>query len=102
MKTRHTTRPPAVPVVERAVEGCGGGGLANGPMDEQQNRESNLRRCRCQSTRPSRSHLCTRPLQVYHLHQVFDGLSVVASRHRLGEEFKPEGDKRCSALRDVP
>ena len=43
MRTRHATHPPAVPMVERAAEGGGGGDLTDGPLDGQTNRGSNPR-----------------------------------------------------------
>ena len=43
MRTRHATHPPAVPMVERAAEGGGGGDLTGGPLDGQTNRGSNPR-----------------------------------------------------------
>ena len=38
MRTRHATRPPAVPMVEGAAEAGGGGDLTDGPLDGQANR----------------------------------------------------------------
>ena len=59
MRTRHATLPPAVPMVERATEGGGGGDLTGGPLDGQTNRGSNPRPRRAPSmahtTRPSMS-----------------------------------------------
>ena len=56
-RTRHATRPPAVPMVERDAEGGGGGDLTGGPLDGQTNRGSNPRRRRApamaHTTRPS-------------------------------------------------
>ena len=45
-RTRHTTHPPAVPMVEGDAEGGGGGDLANGPLDGRRNRGLNPRRRR--------------------------------------------------------
>ena len=59
MKTRHTTHPPAVPVVERATEGGNGGDLPKRPLDGRGNQGSDPRQRRCRSkahnTRPPMS-----------------------------------------------
>ena len=59
MRTRHTSHPPAVPMVEWAAEGGGGGDLTGGPLEGQKNRGSNPRPRRtpakAHTTRPSMS-----------------------------------------------
>ena len=56
MRTRHATDPLAVPMVERAAEGGGGGDLTDGPLDGRTNRGSNPRPRRA----PAKAHT-TRP-----------------------------------------
>ena len=41
MRTRHATHPLAVPMVEGAAKGGGGGDLNGGALDGQTNRRSN-------------------------------------------------------------
>ena len=63
MRTRHATRPSALPMVEGDAEGGGGHDLTDGPLDTQTNRGLNPRQRRAPSmahtTRPSM------PLKLY-------------------------------------